>query len=262
LNRRAVSARSGDIMHRRRLGSTTILLTVVTLSSIRCKHHGDPPAPVLLFDGKGTSRGDVAAIESLLDASGLAYDTTGSWGLDRMSEAELAGHRLLIVPGGDFMVMGKHLNAATGAKIRSAVQGGLGYLGICGGALMAADSPDYNGFNLTGGVRFGFYADVNRGIHKDTVAIARPHEPTLDQYWEDGPALSGWGDVVAKYPDGTPAIAQGAVGRGWALLVGVHAEAPENWRQGMTFATTAAADRAYAATLIAAALQHTALPHF
>ena len=60
-----------------------------------------------------------------------------------MSEAELAGARLLIVPGGDFMVMGKNLKAATGAKIRNAVQGGLGYLGICGGALMAAESPDY-----------------------------------------------------------------------------------------------------------------------
>ena len=26
--------------------------------------------------------------------------------------------------------------------------------------------------------------------------------------------LAGWGDVVAKYPDGTPAIAEGPVGRG------------------------------------------------
>ena len=51
-----------------RLGpeATTILLTVVTVASISCRHHGEPPAPVLLFDGTGTSRGDVAAIESLL----------------------------------------------------------------------------------------------------------------------------------------------------------------------------------------------------
>ena len=193
------------------------LFIVLTLSPIGCRHRGDPASPVLLFDGTGTSSGDVAAIESLLVESGLAYDTAGSWGLDRMSEAELAAHRLLIVPGGDFMVMGKNLKGTTGAKIRTAVQNGLGYLGICGGALMAADSPDYNGFNLTGGVRFGFYADVSRGIHKDSVAIARPHEAPLDQYWEDGPQLAGWGDVVAKYPDGTPAIAEGAVGRGWAI---------------------------------------------
>jgi glutamine amidotransferase-like uncharacterized protein len=249
-------------MDRLGLEWTTILLTAVTVGSLSCRHRGDPPAPVLLFDGTGTSRGDVAAIECLLVEGGLAYDTASSWTLDRMSEAELAAHRLLIVPGGDFMVIGKKLKPTTAAKIRSAVQSGLGYLGICGGALMAADSPDYNGFNLTGGVRFGFYSDVNRGIHKDTVAIARPGEPPIDLYWEDGPTLSGWGDVVAKYPDGTPAIAEGAVGRGWAVLSGVHPEAPESWRRGMTFATSAAVDRAYAATLISAALQHTVLPHF
>jgi glutamine amidotransferase-like uncharacterized protein len=249
-------------MDRLGLDWTTILLTVVTAGSIGCRHRGDPPAPVLLFDGTGTSRGDVAALESLLAESGLAYDTAGSGTLDRMSDAELAAHRLLIVPGGDFMVIGKKLKGTTAAKIRSAVQGGLGYLGICGGALMAADSPDYNGFNLTGGVRFGFYSDVNRGIHKDAVAIARPGEPPIDLYWEDGPALSGWGDVVAKYPDGTPAIAEGMVGRGWAVLSGVHPEAPESWRRGMTFATSATVDRAYARTLISAALQRTVLPHF
>jgi glutamine amidotransferase-like uncharacterized protein len=241
---------------------TTLLLTIVTVASISCRHRGDPPAPVVLFDGTGTSRGDVAAIESLLAENGLAYDTAGSWTLDGMSDAELAAHRLLIVPGGDFMVIGKKLKGTTAAKIRSAVQGGLGYLGICGGALMAADSPDYNGFNLTGGVRFGFYSDVNRGIHKNAVAIARPGEPPIDLYWEDGPTLSGWGDVVAKYPDGTPAIAEGTVGRGWAVLSGVHPEAPDSWRRGMTFATSTAVDRAYAASLISAALQHTVLPHF
>jgi hypothetical protein len=249
-------------MHRLGPEWSTILLTVVLVASTSCRHRGEPPAPVLLFDGTGTSRGDVVAIESLLDESGLAYDTVGSWGLDRMSDADLAAHRLLIMPGGDFMVIGKKLKGTTGAKIRGAVQGGLAYLGICGGALMAADSPDYNGFNLTGGVRFGFYSDVNRGIHKDAVAIARPAEPPIDLYWEDGPTLSGWGDVVAKYPDGTPAIAEGAIGRGWAILVGVHPEAPESWRRGLTFATPAAVDRAYAAILISAALQHTVLPHF
>ena len=241
---------------------TVILLTVVTVASISCRHRGDPSAPVLLFDGTGTSRGDVAAIESLLAESGLAYDTAGSWTLDGMSDAELAAHRLLIVPGGDFMVIGKKLKGTTAAKVRSAVQNGLGYLGICGGALMAADSPDYNGFNLTGGVHFGFYSDLSRGIHKDAVAIARPGEPPIDLYWENGPTLSGWGDVVAKYPDGTPAIAEGAVGRGWAVLSGVHPEAPDSWRRGMTFATPASDGRDYARTLISAALQRNVLPHF
>ena len=66
-----------------------ILLIVLAVSSSNCSHRGHAASPVLLFDGTGTSPGDVAAIESLLTERGLAYDTAGSWRLDRMSEAEL-----------------------------------------------------------------------------------------------------------------------------------------------------------------------------
>ncbi|MFI5076014.1 MAG: hypothetical protein ACHQRO_01665, partial [Vicinamibacteria bacterium] len=89
--------------------------------------------------------------------------------------------------------------------------------------------------------------------------IARPGQPTLEHYWEDGPQLAGWGAPIATYPDGTPAIVEGAVGRGWVVLSGVHPEAPESWRDGMTFRTPAAADNAFAATLIRAALDRTPL---
>ena len=250
-------------MHRLDTKLAMIRLALIAVALTGCQHRGDRSAapPVLLFDGTGTSRSDVAAIESLLAESGIAYSTANSSRLDEMGEVELTAHRLLIIPGGNFEAMGNHLQPVTAAKIRAAVQNGLGYLGICGGAFIAGNSP-YNGFNLTGGVRFRFYSDENRGIRKAAVAIARPREPPIEQYWEDGPDLSGWGDVVAKYPDGTPAIVEGPVGRGWAILVGVHPEAPASWRRGMAFATTVAVDRAYAATLVAAALQRTALPHF
>src|SRR5204863_3847027 len=91
-------------------------------------------------------------------------------------------------------------------------------------------------FHLTP-VRFGFYADESRGIRKEAVAISSPGAPTLDQYWEDGPQLSGWGAVVARYPDGAPAVVEGRSGRGGVILSGVHPEAPESWRRGMTFNT-------------------------
>ncbi|HSU65545.1 MAG TPA: hypothetical protein VLJ39_01610, partial [Tepidisphaeraceae bacterium] len=63
-------------------------------------------------------------------------------------------------------------------------------------------------------------------------------------------------------PDGTPAVVEGASGNGWVIFSGVHPEAPENWRRGMTFTTPATAGHAYAATLIAAALNRTTLPHY
>jgi hypothetical protein len=80
-------------------------------------------------------------------------------------------------------------------------------------------------------------------------------------YWNDGPQMSGWGDVVAKYPDGTPAIVEGPWGNGFVMLAGVHLEAPASWRvAGMNY--TAAADIAYAGTMIQAALNGMPLPHF
>ena len=68
--------------------------------------------------------------------------------------------------------------------------------------------------------------------------------------------------MIAKYPDGTPAIVQGSFGSGWVILVGVHPEAPENWRRGITFATSTRDDNAYAGILIQAALARTSLAHY
>ena len=169
--------------------------------------------------------------------------------------------RLLIVPGGDFIAIGNSLTPGTTVNIHNAVQGGLNYLGICAGGFLAGHAS-YNSLNLTSGVRFDFYAAENRGIRKAAVAIAGVGTPPLDHYWEDGPQFSGWGAVVGKYPDGTPAIVEGASGKGWVILSGVHPEAPEHWRRGMTFTTPASVDNAYAGTLIEAALHRTWLPHY
>jgi hypothetical protein len=97
---------------------------------------------------------------------------------------------------------------------------------------------------------------------KTSVPITFPSLPAMDHYWESGPELSGWGEILARYPDGTPAVAQGAVGKGWVLLSGIHPEAPASWRRGLTFRTPAAEDNAYALTLIRAALEANPLPHF
>ena len=60
----------------------------------------------------------------------------------------------------------------------------------------------------------------------------------------------------------TAAIVEGFMGKGWIILSGVHPEAPETWRHGMTFKTLATEDNEYAGELIESALNRTALPHF
>ena len=181
--------------------------------------------------------------------------------LNGMSEADLKLYRLLIVPGGNFVTIGNNLTADAAAKIRGAVEGGLNYLGLCAGAFFAGASP-YNGLNLTSGVQFHFYSAEDQGIRKTAVPLVNADSRILDQYWEDGPQFNGWGAVVARYPDGTPAIVEGMSGSGWVILSGVHPEAPESWRRGMNFGTPASVDNQYAGALVQAALSGTWMPHF
>jgi glutamine amidotransferase-like uncharacterized protein len=227
-----------------------------------CRTSGDEGmAPILLFNGTGTSAGDVAALEKIMRDERLDYSTADSARVNEMSETQFRQHRLLIVPGGNFVKIGNSLTSGAAANIRNAVQNGLNYLGICAGAFVAGNSP-YNGLNLTSATRFGFYSAEVRGIRKAAVAITSAGGQTLDQYWEDGPQLTGWGAVVARYPDGTPAVVEGEFGNGWMILAGVHPEAPESWRRGMEFRTPVEADNAYATTLIRAAVNRESMPHY
>ncbi len=251
--------------HRRQL----LCLVLVALSVLGCDGAGRSSVPltsdrvpsVLLFNGTGTSPNDVAAIETLLARSEISYSTAGSAQLDEMDAARLRTYRLVIIPGGEFTRIGNGIRKETAVKLRDAVQSGVSYVGICAGAFFAGRSP-YNGLDLTSGVPFGFYSAEARGVRKTAVAISGAGTPTLDQYWEDGPQLTGWGEVVGRYPDGTPAVVQGKSGSGWVILSGVHPEAPESWRRGLDFSTPASVDHAYAVTLIRSALERRPLPHF
>lgn len=248
--------------HQRRFLSIIASLVLISTAFTACGVGRDKGgmAPILLFNGTGTSPNDVAAVEAVLQSNQFSYSTVNSLQLNEMGAAEIRGYRLLIVPGGNFIDIGNGLTAGTTANVRDAVQNGLNYLGICAGGLFAGNSG-FNGLNLTSGVRFGFYA-AGPGVRKAAVAIATAGAPPLDHYWEDGPQFSGWGTVVGRYPDGTPAIVQGTFGSGWVILTGVHSEAPASWRRGMTFTTPVSVDHAYAGTLIHAALNRTSLPHY
>jgi glutamine amidotransferase-like uncharacterized protein len=220
-------------------------------------------AEVLLFAGAGTSRNDVASIETIMRDSRISYAPVNSFQLNEMTRSRLSKYRLLIVSGGDFVEMGNSLSVGATATVRNAVKGGLNYLGICAGGFLAGSFPaPYKSFDLSSGVKFRFYAAEENGTRKAAVRITTADGPALDHSWEDGPQLAGWGEVVGKYPDGTPAIVEGAGGKGWVILTGVHAEAPASWRRGIAFGTAVSADTAYARTLILAALNRVTLPHY
>jgi glutamine amidotransferase-like uncharacterized protein len=246
---------------RRDFIAASLLLISVALTACGPRPASSPGiAPVLLFTDTGTSPNDVAAIETILNGSHLSYSTVNSFQLNGMTESQMSGYRLLIVPGGNFVDIGNSLTKGTTANVRKAVKGGLNYLGICAGGFLAGSYPaPYNSFNLSSGVKFGFYSN---GTRKAAVRITTTEGLALDQYSEDGPQFTGWGEVVGKYPNGTPAIVEGSVGQGRVILSGVHPEAPGSWRRGMAFNTPVSADTAYARTLIVTALNRATLSHF
>jgi hypothetical protein len=217
--------------------------------------------PILLYNGPGTSPNDVKAIEAILQENKLSYCTLDAQQLAALTEAQLLSSQLLIVPGGNYIKMADGLSAESIEKIRNSVDRGLNYLGICAGAILAGRTAGKS-FDLTSGVKFDFYADVNRNVHKNVVAIATAQEETCDHYWEDGPQLNGWGTVVSKYPDDCAATVQGDFGKGRVILCGFHPEAPESWRRGMSFTTPARVSHAYASQLIEATLNHRTLPSY
>lgn len=221
-----------------------------------------PAATVLIFNGTGTIANDVAAVESVVSSLGLGYHTANSSQLDAMSESELLTYKLMIVPGGNSITIGDGLSANATSNVHNAVSKGLNYLGICAGGFFGGFSAYYNGLDLTGGVWFTVYSNSGRGTGKEAIEISFPNRPSLDIYWQDGPNLSGWGEVIGRYPNGQSALVEGNLGSGFVILSGVHPEAPASWRYGMTFSTPLDTDLAFASSLVTAAMNRKPLPHF
>jgi biotin protein ligase-like protein len=236
---------------------------LVLIGTLVCTADTQSQTTILLFNGTGTTTGDVGAVEAVLKTLGLKYATSDSVQMNAMTETQLKAYTLLIVPGGNSITIGNHLTKATTDMIRMTVQNdGLHYLGLCAGAFFGGFGYPENNLNLTNGVWFNFYSAYDQGIYIASENLSLPNGTKLDVYWQVGPQLSGWGSVVAKFPDGTPAIVEGKSGNGWVILTGVHPEAPASWRTCCTFTTPLATDLAYAGTLIKAALHATTLPHF
>src|SRR6185295_2213544 len=87
------------------------VLTLTTLAACRASDsEAGLPRPatddsILLFNGTGTSPGDVQSIEKILEDEHLSYSTIDSSQLNRISELQLRVYRLFIVPGGNFEIV-------------------------------------------------------------------------------------------------------------------------------------------------------------
>lgn len=104
-------------------------------------------APIILFNGTGTSPNDVEAIENILSVNHLDFVLANSSQLNALDTSQLSKYKLIIMPGGNFIDMGIHLTEVTCTNIKKAVGQGLNYLGICAGGFLAGDTR-HNSFNI------------------------------------------------------------------------------------------------------------------
>src|SRR6478609_7616594 len=102
-----------------RIVATSLCAVLISMAFTACRARpgdgGNPAsasvAAILLFNGTGTSPGDVAAVEQILNNAHLSYSTIDSPHLNRMSESQIREYHLLIVPGGNFVRIGNSLTS-------------------------------------------------------------------------------------------------------------------------------------------------------
>ena len=97
-------------------------------------------APILLFNGKGTSPNDVEAIKNILSSNHMDFAMVNSAQLNELDTSQLRKYKLIIMPGGNFIDIGKNLTERTTGNIQKAIHEGLNYLGICAGGFLAGNS--------------------------------------------------------------------------------------------------------------------------
>lgn len=228
------------------------------------------PKAVMLYIGTGTTDHDYYALEREMDAMGLTYDTAdwnGEAGAEiqfsTVTQAVFDAHGLFVIPGGWSSSITTPWTTATVQTVQQAVlQDGVSYLGVCAGAFVAGS----NKVNLTGQPQFSFYSPFYQQINEEMVDLSLPNGSQMDTFWFDGPDLQGFGNVIAKYPDGTSAVAEQTVpNNGFMVLSGLHSEAPASWFNSYGLSMSGnpiQTDFAFAASLIDAALTKAPLPHF
>ena len=126
-----------------KIRSDLLVLCLALLTLTGCAPtESNTGAPILLFNGTGTSAEDVAAIARILKERGFEYDTANSRRLNGMNESQLMAYRLLIVPGGNYIKIGDNLTPETTRRVQSAVEGVSTILGFAPeGFWLAKPSP-------------------------------------------------------------------------------------------------------------------------
>lgn len=226
-------------------------------SSVARNHTTD----VMLYNGSGAWQTEVTSLQSIFKAHGLSYTLVNESDLNSMTLEELTQFGLLLFPGGAGGTMGSVTSSATHARLREAVQiRGVSYLGFCAGSFVAAAPAPASGKDVSYGFGVIDAPVMDYYSLENTTDFAMTMETFADGtkrdlVWYGGPVTPNVaGGVIAKYPDGTPAITQMRSGNGFVIVSGPHPAAPQNVRDSFGVTDSDGLDLDIAFNLIDSAL--------
>jgi glutamine amidotransferase-like uncharacterized protein len=234
-------------------------LLFLNLSSCGEETSGGPPADseafdVALYQDVGVWSSSVTAAERMFQWMGYRVKRVDADAVNRLG---LEPYKVFCVPGGDMYEYSRSLTSQGKQRIRTFIQGGGGYIGICGGAYLAAGQVIWRGTQLVmdplrlyQGRAMGPvdaivpYPDsgmcrIQMRTRDHPVTATLPDSAWVLYYW--GPELLpdplAPVTILGEYAaDRAPAILAFDYGLGRVFLIGTHPEIEEDSdRDGVTF---------------------------
>lgn len=172
---------------------------------------------VAIYRGTGVEEISAQRVKTTLDSMGVSSEYV----VESDIQASLADFGLIVFPGGDPLEMNRFLGVTGRSNIALLLSSGGGFIGLGGGAYLAADSMVYqqsgSGVNAPIGLYEGWARGPLDGLASGNDALVQVlddrFDPTLGSYqlfYENGP---GWeivfpsGQVVADFvTTGGPAV--------------------------------------------------------
>ena len=183
--------------------------------------------PIALFaDKEAVFFSDLARVFEAMDAR-----------FGRVEKSALAGSKLsnysaLVIPGGYTLELLENLNERIRQSIRSFVQEGGGYVGVCMGAYLAGEL----GLVRSKMIRVAGEYDIELEITNPQHPVMRGYTGSVKMNYQNGPEMIVEGSEadLANFPNGRAAIAVSSFGSGRVVIFSPHPErSRSNWKMIM-----------------------------
>ena len=217
----------------------------------------------LLFVGSGTWAAEVSALKDIMNSHGMSYQAVCESELNGFTLDDLGKFGMIIFPGGSGGTEAKSLTPATHGKLRQAVQEkGMSYIGWCAGAFIAAAPAPAPGQDVSYGLGIinapvlEYYYLSNQGVELAMTLYEFADGRKRDIIWYGGPLTPNIpGGVVAKYPNGDPAITEAFSGNGFVMISAGHPTVSESTKTSLGLSDSDGSDQDIAWEMLDATLR-------